>query len=307
MSSNLELLRQIQDDAVSSKVPVTELLRRAQVFAARAKLPELADWVRYELNGYPTEVELPAYRVVYGIARGHFVGPYGSGMRNAVLPAGNMPNELRDWAEKGYLRQPVAAVEEIAIDKDKVGSLSIPWPGDLIAHVRDNFYEHLALVQAWLSVSRADFIGAVDAVRNRILSFALEAETLVETDDAATLSPATSAGLTQVFHNHIYGGVTNLAQGNRSAAQYSGLVADDLPALIQELIQLGVPQSDADELKEAIATDGPLRDKTLGSRVAGWLGTMISKAASGAWAVGTSTAASVLPKLISAYYGLPLT
>lgn len=305
MSSNLDLLRQIEDDAVSSKIPVTELLRRVQLFASRAKLPELGDWVRYELNGYPRDVELPSYRVVYGIARGHFIGPFGSGMRNAVLPAGNLPKEFREWGEKAYLRQPIVALEEVANDKDREGGLSFAWPGDLIARVQDKFYENMALAQAWLSVSQTDFLSAVDTVRNRILSFALEAESLVATENPSTPSSVTAAGLTQVFHNHIYGPVSNLAQGSHGFSQHSGVGTNDLGALLRELTRLGVPQEDVNELQEAITDDGAPKHSKLGSRVAGWLGTMVAKAASGVWSVSTSTAAAVLPKLISSYYGLP--
>jgi hypothetical protein len=61
---------------------------------------------------------------------------------------------------------------------------------------------------------------------------------------------------------------------------------------------------DLDALKLAISEDGASRDKKLGTKVAGWIGRMVSKAASGVWTVGTSTAVSVLPKLIEKYYGL---
>lgn len=305
MPTNLELLRQIEDDAISSKVPVTELLRRVQVFASRARLPELADWVRYELNGYPQDIELPKYRVIYGIAKGHFLGPFRSGLRNANLPASNLPEELRDWARKAYLRQPIAALEKIANDKGSEGDLSFPWPGDLVARVQGSFYEGMALAQAWLSVSRTDFVSAVDAVRNRILSFALEAEPLIAEDNAPTPQPATSAGLTQVFHNHIYGTVTNLAQGNESAVLNAGVAASDLAGLLQALTKLGVRGNDIEDLKQAIQADGPPQEKRFGSKVAGWIGKMVTKAASGAWSVTVSTAGSVLPKLLAAYYGMP--
>jgi hypothetical protein len=61
----------------------------------------------------------------------------------------------------------------------------------------------------------------------------------------------------------------------------------------QELARLGVLPPDLDALKLAISEDGASRDKKLGTKVAGWIGRMVSKAASGVWTVGTSTAVSV--------------
>ncbi|MGQ0642549.1 MAG: AbiTii domain-containing protein [Gemmatimonadaceae bacterium] len=120
MPSNLELLQQIHGEAVSSKVPISDLLRRCKVLAVRAQIPDLALWIDRELHGYASDAELPGYRIVHGVARGHFRGPFGSALRNAILPANALPQELRHWATKAYLRSPIAALEESAAQKDSV-------------------------------------------------------------------------------------------------------------------------------------------------------------------------------------------
>ena len=51
--TNLELLREIQNGAVSSGTPVGDLLRRCQMLAARLGLTEMVSWVTHELDGYP--------------------------------------------------------------------------------------------------------------------------------------------------------------------------------------------------------------------------------------------------------------
>jgi hypothetical protein len=303
MSSNLELLRKIQDGAVSSSVPVSELLRRCQVLAVRIGLSELGEWVRYELNGYPPEVELPAYRVLYGVAKGHFLGPFGSGLRNATLPASNLPAEYRDWGRKAFIRQPIVALEEVATGKDK-GPVHIPWPGDLVARVQDRFMQHMTLAQAWLDLARSDFVSAVESVRNRVLSFALDAEQYVK-DDTPPSDPARAAELSNVFHTHIYGSVGNLAQGSTNVTQTTGIPPGDLQRLLAELRSVGVPNDDVQELEKAVQEDGTPPKGKLGPRVAKWLGGMLSKAVSGTWSVATSTATEVLPKLIERYYDTP--
>lgn len=301
MATNADLLRTIQDGAVSADVLVGELLRRCQVLAARQKIPDLNTWVHNELNGYPEDAELPNYRVLSGLAMGDFMGPFGRAIRNSVLPASNLPDALRHWAREAQFRQPIATLEEIA--RRNEDHLRCAWPGDLIVKVQRDFYEDMALAQAWLSISKSSIIGAIESVRNRILTFALEAESVVELDGINL--PSSSAALSQVFHTVVYGNVGNIAQASTQVTQSAGVAPGDLESLIRELSRLGVGLNDAGDLRAAIAEDGPPKGEKLGARVAGWVGAMFAKAIAGTWTVATATATTVLPKLIAKYYGLP--
>jgi hypothetical protein len=300
MEENSRLLRRIQEDAVTSSTPIGELLRRCQVFAARVGLSELDAWVRYELNGYPNDAELPEYRVFQGIAKGNFLGPFGSGLSNAVLPASNLPEQLRDWATQASLRQPIASLEDVAKDRD--GNLTLPWPGDLIKLVQSKFYEGMSLGQAWLEISRSDVTSAIEAVRNRILAFALEAERYTEAGTEST-DVEKSARLVQSFHTHIYGSVQNIAQGSSDFEQTAGVSPGDLGSLISELKRLGVPQDDLTALQDAVEEDGAQPKGAIGPRVAAWAGRVVAKAMSGASTIATNTASTVIPRLLERFYG----
>ena len=48
----MTLLRQIQDSAVDGQCPISTLLRKCAVLAARLEHDELRRWVSSELNGY---------------------------------------------------------------------------------------------------------------------------------------------------------------------------------------------------------------------------------------------------------------
>jgi hypothetical protein len=260
----------------------------------------MGEWVQHELNGYPPDAELPAYRIVVGRARGHFQGPFGSGLRYAVLPSRNLPAKYQNWARKVFLRQPIATLDDTARGTDEI--LHSPWPADLVALVADRFYVGMVLVQAWLEFGRGELLSAVESVRNRILSFALEAEAHVAIDDTPP-SPAASNALQQVFHTHIHGAVSNLAQGSSQFAQHSGLAPGDLRHLIECVEGLGLPAEDVRALETAVTEDGPPNGGKVGARVAQWLGSMVSRAIAGAGTVTVNTATEVLPKLIERYYG----
>ena len=72
------LLEQLQEAAVDPNSDLGEVLRRCKVLAARLKSPQLEDWLLWESNGYPDDVDLPDYRVWPVVVKGHFAGPFGS-------------------------------------------------------------------------------------------------------------------------------------------------------------------------------------------------------------------------------------
>src|SRR5258708_22437234 len=64
MSMGQGLVLEIQRDALDKDVPVTTLLRKVRLAAAKLQLTNVEDWVHHEFNGYTGE--LPAYRKTRG-------------------------------------------------------------------------------------------------------------------------------------------------------------------------------------------------------------------------------------------------
>lgn len=303
----MSLLTDIQQAAVSSDTSIADLLRRCRVLATRLANGEMAGWVDRELNGYPDRALLPGYRVHDAIAYGSFSGPFGSSMNNVPIPAAVLPEQQRDWATKAYLMEPIRSYEDL-LKSSQGGSFQSPWPGDLILSVQQKVHKGMSLIAARTEISRGSIVQVIEAVRNRVLAFTLDLEKIsASVGESESVSDTVKEKAGQAFHTHIYGNVANLAVASTGFSQVShhAVVQDDLDSLASALLGLQVPHDDVAALKEAIAADGPSKEHRLGSRVAGWLGSMVSKAASGAWTVGLSTAGQVLPKLLAKYYGLP--
>jgi uncharacterized protein (DUF433 family) len=149
------LLNQIQDAAVDAKEPIANVLRKLAVLASRLNNDELGAWAFRELNGYGTDDELPEYRVVPAHASANLAGSFGSGYNNVTIPAALLPEKLRNFAERVYLRHPIASLEELATKDSKgSGELTFPWPGNLTALMQDKF-NGMVLVGAWQSTSAA--------------------------------------------------------------------------------------------------------------------------------------------------------
>jgi hypothetical protein len=100
------------------------------------------------------------------------------------------------------------------------------------------------------------------------------------------------------------------AIGTKSTAINYGDVAQqtvkgDFASVAAALSNIGVADADIAALKAAINADPPsLSGSGFGTKVSTWLGTMVSKAANGAWEIGVAVAGDVLAKIISRFYGL---
>jgi hypothetical protein len=74
--SNVTMIEQIQRDALNADVPVSTLLLKVKLAAAKLGLPKLEGWVDKELKGYNQQDETPEYRRLQGVpgARGPYRG-----------------------------------------------------------------------------------------------------------------------------------------------------------------------------------------------------------------------------------------
>jgi hypothetical protein len=218
-----------------------------------------------------------------------------------------LPESAQDWATRAYLREPIRSYEEL-LRSPQGGSFTSPWPADLIAFVQRKVYRGMSLVTAWTEIPRGAIVGVVEAVRNRVLTFALELEKILPDIDKITEpTPSIQDRAAHAFHTHIYGNVANIAVASDNAQQTAHVMIakGNIGMLIEAVRRIGIPDDGVKELEQAVGEDGQAKRAKLGPRVSGWLGTAVGKAASGTWNVALSTASSVLPKLLAKYYGLP--
>lgn len=305
----MTLLRKIQEAAVSSDSSITDLLRNCKILASRLSSQELSHWADHELNGYPNNADLPAYRIHKSASRGHFVGAFGRQLRNAEIPPLQIPEELRDLVCTARLSQPIAAYVDIAASKD-VSSVQMPWNSSITARLATSFYEDMSCLSAWQVIPRGVIVGLIDSVRNRVLSFALEIEKMApDAGDAGSKPPANELSETvvqHVFQTTIYGNVGNIASGNHSVTQTADIkvAQGDLTSLRSQLLGLGFAKEEVADLETALATDAAKDPKQIGGSTWKWIGGAMAKAGQGALKISAATTSSVLAKLIAQYLGI---
>jgi len=196
------------------------VVRKTQVLAARLEHQPLKDWVAWELNGYPGLETLPEYRQLRGVqVLGDFSGAFGSGLKNAPIPQMSVPEQLREPLFNHNFFERIGALEPLASHD----TLYIPWPADAVAFLSQQIYQDMVCLTAQKVFSGALVVGILEAVRNKVLSFALEIESA--DPDAGEAEPGKPSvpeeRVTHIVNTVIYGGQNTVAAGNRDVQQSS--------------------------------------------------------------------------------------
>ncbi|WP_233605093.1 hypothetical protein [Corallococcus sp. AB030] len=301
----MTLLRKIMDAAISSDQPISDLLRNCKVLAVRIGSQDLSQWVERELNGYPDKESLPDYRIVPTQSAGDFSGPFGSGLKNAPIPLLSIPETYHDFVSQAYLRDPVSVYVDLLGKED--GTLRLRWNPNITAVVGRKIYQNMNCMVAWQLLPRGALVGIVDAVRNRVLNFALELEKMnpdagEKSGEAGVVSEKV---VSHVFHTVVNGNVGNIASGNQSVSQSADVkvAQGDVASLRSQLMGLGFERKDVDGLETAIVEDSKKGAKEIGGATWKWIGGALAKAGQGGLKLTAATASSVLSKMIAQYLG----
>jgi hypothetical protein len=96
----MSILEEIQAAAVDGTHNLGTLLRKCKVLAAHLGSEPLENWLLWESNGYPDDVQVPDYRVFELRLKGHFSGVLGSTIRDAPIPMVCIPERVRKQYER---------------------------------------------------------------------------------------------------------------------------------------------------------------------------------------------------------------
>lgn len=108
-------------DLANSSVDTMTALKRAKVLLLELGNDKLLEWVNCEIAGYPSDAELPEYRVVQGNLMGsYFKGSMANHMKwnNVSLPLGKMPDEIRDRILNASFHEGVDALKKLLESAD---------------------------------------------------------------------------------------------------------------------------------------------------------------------------------------------
>ena len=180
--------------------------------------------------------------------------------------------------------------------------------GDLALILGAEVYQSQNCIQAWAEFGAGDLVELLNAVRNRILDFALavwKEEPTAGDINGAVSAPLGPARVTQIFNTTVHGGAANLVGTASNSTVTFNITTNDFSSLENFLHEHGVEGADIQDLKTALESDGkPDSKEKLGPKVSAWIAKMMQKAADGSWGVGVGAGGSLLAQAIEKFCGL---
>ena len=172
MSQFARLIETVADP----KTLVSAALLQAKVVAWELPVRKARTWVSAELDGYNCHAkELPPYRKVRAILKGHFIGSFGSELRNATLPTNHFDEDIAEAYDTQAFGDGVGKLEALTQRADDYLHLKLSdslfqfycrYPGVIAPGMQ--------LVEAIKICPMASIVGILHSVRSRLLDFLLE-------------------------------------------------------------------------------------------------------------------------------------
>ena len=299
----MSLLDEISKDLVNESANLSNTLRKAKILASSIGLPELRDWVDFELGGYPDRDKAPSYRKFHPTNYGTFWGPFGSSVKNMVLPTDGLPDPVKDFAENLILLEGVGALEGMLLQGS--GFLK-KWPQEFLSQAQEDIQMSggMELVDAHQPLQPYLISGILDNIKNKLLDFIIGLQENNVTPESLKDGTVETEVPRNLFNIHIYGDHNIVASGEVVHQAVNTVQEGDVASLVNHLRELNVNNDDLNELEEAISQETLTSNKEFGPKISRWLERMVSKAASDAWRVGIEVGPKMLMDALRSYYGL---
>lgn len=221
------LVIELQRDAVNTSVSVANLVRKAILVSTKLKVTDVSEWLKHELNGYPSDVEVPRYRILY-VQLQAWIDGRGYG------PMYFEDEEGVARLRREHVRKAVAGLESLLADN---GVINVPFPPGVerqIMQEYDSEYPPRRVIAA------SQIVEVLNAVRNKILiwSAELEANGIVGDDYSFTTREQIAATQVQNIITNNIGTMTNSQLQQVSAGAQTLTVTADLQELISLLKEI---------------------------------------------------------------------
>ncbi|HTD05101.1 hypothetical protein [Undibacterium sp.] len=304
----MTLINDIINLLSSDKSSLGDALLKTKVLLYKIGHKELADWVDWEIEGYPDAAQIPDYRILQGEIRGTIV-TFGGRYPSHALPVRHLSDEERDRLLFANATWGVSVIENMLGGRKNNNAFKMPFPLEANRYLGKTLAEGYIVEKAWLQIEAPKLYEILTKVRARLLDFALKLQDELgeDTTDEQMKNKASTIDATSLFTNSVFGGDVTVIVGSHNLQQITNAATTgDFLRLEAALKKYKVPDEDISSLKEAIDSDKgteEVANKKLGPSVKAWMHNMMGKAINTSWQIELAVAGNLLTSALQAYYG----
>lgn len=228
------LVLELQSDAMSSSIRVSDLLRKALAVAIKLNIPNFTEFVKNELNGYKGGDLPPEYRRIKGEVK--VFNPY-HGWQPVLFP----DLKIAELISKIHIYQPISELEDLIKSKPNVDVLAAPFPQNILNKLVKSEFDLLPT----RVVSSSEICGILDAVRNIVLDWSLKLEQDGILGEGMTFTDKEKKIASTITYIENFKGIFGDVKAD-------SVQIGDSNSIIQELKRLGVPQKEQQEFEDIL-------------------------------------------------------
>jgi hypothetical protein len=279
------LLSEIQADILDVSKDIAPVLLKLRLLAAKLKSAPLAEWVKFESEGYPPEVEIPDYRKLSVHYRASFRGPFNSGVNNAQIP----PALIKKFAGDNWLdfpmRSSISELDDLLKENQADNEIQTTNASNLIMVLDGNIYPDYRCIDVKGILSRPQLAAIRNAVRTRVLEVTVQIENELPasaeieiTGGKRELSDDDSDKVSRIATKVVYGDNYEIKNSGHGAHIQIRVKKGDASQLREALQNGGLSPEDAIELADIVSSENPISDdEPLGQRAQQWLANNLKK------------------------------
>lgn len=309
------MISKIIAELADKDIPLSTPLLKLKVIAKRIKNETLSAIVSKELDGYTPEDDLPTYRMAH--ANSFATIQQGWDMHyDQPIPHTIFDDKLKDMFTKFPFYQGIEVLENLAKEagNDSIAKVFGVDFGTFITNEANKAGVDFKFGDIRITTNKSQVIGIIGKIRNKLLDLLLALESdfpdidnMIKTplNDNNEISTKTNQYMAQInITTSGDGNIINTGSGNELNVTLT-VNKNDLSSLQEALKKLGVEQQDIEDISEIVKNEGfNKNEKKLGIKSQNWIQKMVGKSLDGTWKVGVGTAAGLLVKIITSYFGI---
>lgn len=217
-----DLITALSDESES----LSGILLKTKVFLHQIGKKELAEWVKHEMNGYPTDATVPDYRVLSSIVKANLESIRFRATSHPI-PTMHLQGPLKQFCDEAVVVHPISTIEHWA--NGDAAFLHRPIPMEANGVLQEPLQSGVYIQSAWCETPVTEVRGILVQVRSRLLDFLLELKdeigSLQESDDIRKKVDAIDTS--GMFAKAVFGANTVIVVGDGSYAKATQIVGSD--------------------------------------------------------------------------------
>lgn len=292
------MIKQLIEDITFEKITLNQALTRAKIIAYKINNTQFKEWINSEINGYVSNENLPAYRIIscdvfaeaYHPFRGKYIVPF---------DVSNLEKDLKNDMSfyKMYMRQSISLLEENICHSagHEFGYENLPMGMvNTLKSFAGSDGDNITGVMRRLNLGEVKYI--VETTRQKLLDTLLELNDAFPNFENEYKNDTHNSQKTQnIITQNIYGNNTNTNLGVGDHITQTIENHNKIDEFINEIRKLGVNEEDVKDIKELLSETNK---QNLGKKMMNWAGKIATKAVE----TGVELQMPKLLKLISDFF-----